>query len=78
MSLSELVLIIGGPPLTTLSLWVAYLNYKSGSKAQEKSGENAANVAIQSGYGGLLQHYKDYAADLKRRLDECEAEKGNS
>jgi hypothetical protein len=73
MNLNDATPFIAGPIIGVLSLILAYLAYKRGSRADDNAQENAAIAQVYTGYGDLLKQFRDDNAELRRRLDVAEA-----
>lgn len=68
MSLTEITPFIAGPVMGVLSLWLGFLAYKRGVRADENADENAANAQVYAGYGGLQDRQLAEIAELRRQL----------
>lgn len=65
---------IAGPVIGLLSIWLAYLAYKRGKKADDEAQEHAAIAQVYTGYGGLLERYQTDNRELRQRVAELERE----
>lgn len=67
--LAEVTPFIAGPVLGLGSLWLAYLAYQRGSRADANAQTNTANAAVYVGYGTLVESLQASNARLEERLE---------
>lgn len=63
-----------GSVIALLSLAMAILAYRRGSKADKKAQENAATSSVYAGYDRLLKSLQDDNANLRHRVVVLEQE----